>query len=86
MIVKFHPAQELFLKAKRRLGLDDVQIGTDAIFALAQAMEAAGLAWAEAAFAAFREDNKDNGRRGPRLRDLRRLTDKHVEEALNGDG
>lgn len=51
MIVKFHPAQELFLKAKRRLGLDDVQIGKDAIFALAQAMEAAGLARAEAAFA-----------------------------------
>ena len=83
MIVKRHPARELFLKAKRRLGLDHVQVSEDAVFRLAQALEAVGQAWAESAFAAFREDNEDRQRL--RMADLKRLTDEHVEEALNGE-
>ncbi len=83
MIVKFHPAENLFLKKKRQLGLDDVQIGKDAIFALAQALDAKGLAWAEEALKAFLKDNEER-RRLLRIPELKRLKDKHVTEALNG--
>ena len=83
MIVKRHPVRELLFAAKRRLDMDHVQVSEDAVFALAQALEAQGRAWAEGAFAAFREDNED--RRRLRLGDLKRLTDEHVEEALNGE-
>ncbi len=84
MIVKRHPARRLLLAAKRRLGLDHVQVSEDAVFALAREMETWGLALAESAFAAFQEDNEDR-RRTTHLADLKRLTDEHVEEALNGD-
>ncbi len=84
MIVKRHPVRELLLAAKRRLGLNHVQVSEDAVFALAQALEAQGLAWAESAFAVFQEDNQARARL--RLTDIKRLTDEHVEEALNGDG
>ncbi|MEE9267904.1 MAG: hypothetical protein V3U70_00685, partial [Thermoplasmata archaeon] len=70
--------------AKRRLGLDHVQISEDAVFALAQALEAQGLAWAESAFAALGEDNLERGRL--RLDEIKRLSDTHVAEALDGDG
>ncbi len=83
MIVKRHPARELLLATKRKLGLDHVQIGEDACFALAQALEAQGLAWAEIAFAPFQEDSVE--RRPPRLADLKRLTDEHIMEALDGE-
>ncbi len=81
MIIKAHPARELLFAAKRRLGLDHVQIGEDAVFALARELEAQGRAWAEAAFASFLEDNQDRQRL--RLSDLRRLSDTHVKEALD---
>ena len=83
MIIKPHPARELFLKTKRRLDLVDVQIGEDAVYALARELEAVGLAWAEGAFASLQEDNAE--RRRLRLDDVKRLTDRHVEEALNGE-
>ncbi len=83
MIIKRHPARELFLAIKRRAGLDHVQVGEDAVLALARHLEAVGLAWAEGAFAALGEDNEDRQRLG--LRDIKRLTDEHVKEALNGD-
>ncbi len=82
MIVKRHAARNLLLEAKKQLGLDDVQIGEDAVFRLAQALEAQGVALAETALKALGEDNED--RRRLRLADLKRLTDAHVEEALNG--
>ncbi len=82
MIVKRHPVRGLLFAAKRRLGLDHVQISEDAVFRLAQALEAQGLAWAESAFASFRQDNEE--RRRVRLKDIKRLTDAHVEEALDG--
>ncbi len=84
MIIKRHPARELFLAIKRRRGLDHVQVGEDAVFALAQALEAQGLAWAEGAFAALGEDNEDR-RRLLRIPERKRLTDAHVKEALDGD-
>ncbi len=84
MIIKRHPSRELLLATKRRLGLDHVQVGEDACYALAQALETKGLAVAESAFAALREGNEE--RRRLRLADLKRLTDKHVEEALERDG
>ena len=84
MIVKRHPARELLSAVKGRLGLDHVQIGEDAVFRLAQAMDAYALSLAAAAFEALGEDNEN--RRRLRLADLRRLTDRHVEEALDGDG
>ncbi len=83
MIVKRHPVRELLLATKRRLGLDHVQVSEDAVFALARALENQGLAVAEAAFSAFREDNED--RRRVHLADLKRLTDVHVKEALDGE-
>ncbi len=83
-VVKRHPARALLQAAREKLGLDDVQVSEDAVFTLARAMEAQGRAWAESAFAAFREDNEE--RRQLRMRDLRRLTDDHVEVALEGDG
>ncbi|MEE9174072.1 MAG: hypothetical protein V3U30_03740 [Thermoplasmata archaeon] len=83
MIMKRHPVRELLLAAKRRLGLDHVQVSEDAVFRLAQVLEAQGLALAESAFAAFRENNVE--RRRLRLADLKRLTDAHVEEASNGE-
>ncbi len=83
MIVKRHPARELLLAAKRRLGLDHVQVSEDAVFVLARALEAQGLAWAESAFAAFLEDNQDRARL--RLNDIKRLSDTHVAEALDGE-
>lgn len=82
MIIKRHPVRELLLAAKRRLGLDDVQVSEDAVFRLAQALEAWGLAVAQAAFEALGEDNEE--RRRLRLSALIRLTDEHVEEALDG--
>ncbi len=81
MIIKAHPARELLQQAKRLLGLDDVQIGGDAVYALARELETQGRAWAEAAFASFLEDNQDRQRL--RLSDLRRLSDTHVKEALD---
>ncbi len=84
MIVKFNPAEQLFLKKKRHLGLDDVQIGKDAIFALAQALDAKGLALAEKALKAFLKDNEER-RRLLRIPERKRLTDKHVKEALDGE-
>ncbi len=83
MIVKVYAARNLLLEAKKKLGLDDVHVSGAAAFRLAQALDAWGLAMAEAALAALGEDNKD--RRRLRLADLRRLTDRHVEEALNGE-
>ncbi len=83
MIIKRHPARELLLKAKRRLGLDRVQVSEDACFALAQALESQGLALAESAFAVFQEDNQDRARL--RLDDIKRLSDTHVAEALDGE-
>jgi hypothetical protein len=85
VIVKFNPAEQLFLKKKRHLGLDDVQIGKDAIFALAQALDAKGLALAEKALKAFLKDNEKR-RRLLRIPERRRLTDDDVEVALEGDG
>ncbi len=83
MIVKPHPARELLLKAKRELDLDHVQVSDAAVFRFAQALNAEGLALAKSMFAAFREDNEMHRRL--RLANLKKLTDEHVEEALNGE-
>ncbi len=83
MIVKRYAARNLLLAAKRQLGLVHVQVSEAAAFRLAQAMETWGRAVALAALAALGEDNEDRGRL--RLADLKRLTDEHVEEALDGE-
>ena len=83
MIVKPYAARELLLEAKKRLDAKHVQVSETAAFRLAQALDAWGLAVATAALEALGEDNED--RRRLRLRDLKRLTDEHVEEALNGE-
>lgn len=83
MIVKPYAARNLLLEAKRRRGLDHVQVSDTASFCLAQALETVGRAWAESAFEALGEDNLERGRL--RMDDLKRLTDEHVEEALNGE-
>ncbi len=77
-------AKGLLLEAKRKLGLDDTQISVAAIYRLARAMDAYGHDLAAAALEAFREDNE--GRRRLRMKDIRRLTDDHMAEALEGDG
>ncbi len=82
MIVKRCTARELLLEAKKRLGADHVQISGDAEYRLARALEAYGLSLAAAALEALGENNTD--RRRLRLSDLKRLTDAHVEEALDG--
>ncbi len=83
LIVKPYAARKLLLAVKRRLGLDQVQVAESAVFCLARLLEAQGRAMAESAFAAFREDNDNRERLSiPRLR---RLTDEHVEEALDGE-
>ncbi len=84
MIVTVHAAREVFLEAKRRLGVD-VHIRELAVFRLAQAMDVYALDLAAAALAAFGEDNEKR-RRLLRIPERRRLTDKHVKEALEGDG
>ena len=84
MIVKPYAARELLLEAKKRLGADRVQVSETAAFRLAQALDAYGLSLAAAALAALGADNED--RRRLRLADLKRLTDAHIEEALNGEG
>lgn len=82
MILKAYTAEQLLLVVKRRRGLDHVQVSGSAIFRFAQLLEAEGLAMAESTFAGFREDKED--RRRLRLKDIKRLTDEHVEEALDG--
>ena len=84
MIVTVHAARELFLEAKRRCDAD-VHITEVAVFRLAQAMDVYGINLAAAALEAFDEDNA-NRRELLRIPERRRLTDKHVEEALDGDG
>ncbi len=83
-MVKPYAAREILLEAKKRLGADRVQVSAPAAFRLAQALDAYGLSLAAAAFEALGEDNEERGRL--RLADLKRLTDEHVEEALDGDG
>ncbi len=82
MIVKVYAAREIFLEAKRRLDAD-VHISEVAVFRLGQAMDAYGLALAAAALEAFRKDNEER-RRLLRVPARKRLTDRHVEEALDG--
>ncbi len=82
MIVKPYAAHELLQEAKKRLGAH-VQISGTAAYRLAQALDAYGLSLAAAALEALGEDNED--RRRIRLSDLKRLTDRHVEEALDGE-
>ena len=82
MIVKVHAAREIFLEAKRRRDAD-VHISEVAVFRLGQAMDAYGLALADAALECLGEDNEE--RRRLRMKDLRRLTDDHVAEALDGE-
>ncbi len=84
MIVKPYAAHELLQEAKKRLGADRVQISGTAAFRLAQALDAYGLSLAAAALEALGTDNED--RRRLRLKDIKRLTDAHVEEALDGEG
>lgn len=84
MIVTVHAAREIFLEAKRRRDAD-VHISEVAVFRLGQALDAYALALAAAALEAFDEDNA-NRRELLRIPERRRLTDKHVEEALEGDG
>ncbi len=60
-----------------------MQVSETAAFRLAQALDAYGLALAAAAMEGFGVDNEDRQRVG--LSDLKRLTDEHVEEALDGD-
>ncbi len=83
MIVTVHAARELFLEAKRQLEVD-VHIREVAVFRLAQAMDVYGLALAAAALAAFRQDNEGR-RRLLRIPERKRLTDRHVQEALDGE-
>ncbi len=83
MIVTVHAAREIFLEAKRRLDAD-VHIGELAVFRLAQAMDAYGLALAAAALEAFGEDNEKR-RRLLRIPERKRVTDRHVQEALDGE-
>ncbi len=83
MIVTVHAARELFLEAKKRLEAD-VHIREVAVFRLAQAMDAYGLALAAAALEAFDEDNAKR-QRLLRIPARRRLTDDHVQAALEGE-
>ncbi len=77
-------AKGLLLEAKRKLGLDDTQISVAAIYRLARAMDAYGLALAAAALEALGEDNEKR-RRLLRIPERRRLTDDDVEKALDGE-
>ncbi len=78
-------AKGLLLEAKGKLGLDDTQISVAAIYRLAQAMDAYGLALAAAALEALGKDN-ENRRELLRIPERQRLTDDHMTEALEGDG
>ncbi len=83
MIMKAHAARAIFLEAKRRCDVD-VHISEVAVFRLAQAMDAYGLALAAAALEVLKLEN-ENRRRLLRIPAHKRLTDDDVEEALKGD-
>ncbi len=81
MIVRPFTARQLLLEAKKRMGAKDVHISATAAFRLAQALDAYGLSLAASALEVLGTNNVD--RRQLRLDDLRRLSDEHVEEALD---
>ncbi len=75
-------AREILLEAKRKLGLDDTQISGASIYRLSQVMDAYGASLATSALEVLKLENAD--RRLLRLDPLRRLSDRHIEEALDG--
>ncbi len=74
-------AKGILLEAKGRLGLDDTQITGASVYRLAQALDVYGLALATSALEVLKLENEDRGRL--RLDPIRRLSDQHVEEALD---
>ena len=74
-------AKGILLEAKRNLGLDGVQITGAAVYRLAQALDAWGLALAASALEVLKLENEDRGRL--RLDPVRRLSDRHIEEGLD---
>ncbi len=82
MIVKRYAARQLLVQAIDDLDLHDVHLSGEAVFRLAQAIEAYGRDLSERALRAFLGENED--RRRLSIPRLRRLRDEDVEEALDG--
>ncbi len=76
-------AKGILLEAKRNLGLDDTQITGASVYRLAQALDAWGLALAASALEVLKLENEE--RNHLRLKPLRRLSDRHIGEALDGE-
>jgi N-methylhydantoinase B/oxoprolinase/acetone carboxylase alpha subunit len=84
MIVKPYAGRNLLSSALNELELAGVQISEAAAVRLAQVVEAYGKDVARRALRAFLDENEQ--RRRLRIPQLKRLSDRAIEEALDGHG